>query len=74
MLSDLTGYPSDGIVQAEEEEEENDTDNRTYTIEQDARQQTNKRKGKGSNLETRPKTTRQTYPQPHYSGRSKYFI
>jgi len=32
----LTGYPSDGIVQVEEEEEE--FDNETYTIENDVRQ------------------------------------
>lgn len=40
----VIGYPSDGIVQVEEEEEE--FDNETYTIENDVRQRRIARSGK----------------------------
>ncbi|XP_041358964.1 pericentriolar material 1 protein-like isoform X2 [Gigantopelta aegis] len=58
------GYPSDGIVQVEEEEEEQDSENGTYTIEEDARKRRSERAMRSME---RPKTARgrtQGYPQP----------
>ena len=58
------GYPSDGIVQVEEEEEENETDNGTYTIGTDGRQQRGIQQVRGQGA--RPKTSRgrRGFPQP----------
>lgn len=69
----MAGYPSDGIVQVEEEEEENESDNGTYTIERDARQRKIIRNDGSLSQGARPKTSRgrQTYAQPTYRDKSK---